>query len=270
MYGKYAEAGGFKIKKAGQRLTKSGIVQLKYIMCNKEGAPRHINIDTLDAKHSDKQKRNTTMHVTGCKARIRLELDIVSRKYKLVQFIAEHNHLLIPKEYKHFTKKQRRMTHGEKMFVVKAAKNKIGPTRAHNLLTSIKDILPDTVFYADTYYRDINVIPKQYILRRWTRDIIPPDLRRKRKRYGEKCKFEKQTNEATCVVDDCLFRLSNNVEKMGAFVEKMKTLKTEVEAEVPNPPSMGDVIAEYFAIFKQRTKQLTIQQGQATKEILQK
>ncbi|PWA88703.1 FAR1 DNA binding domain-containing protein [Artemisia annua] len=68
MYGKYAEAGGFQIKKAGQRLTKSGIVQLKYIMCNKEGAPRHINIDTLDAKHSDKQKRNTIMHVTGSKA----------------------------------------------------------------------------------------------------------------------------------------------------------------------------------------------------------
>ncbi|PWA58715.1 FAR1 DNA binding domain-containing protein [Artemisia annua] len=68
MYGNYAEARGFQIKKAGQRLTKSGIVQLKYIICNKEGAPRHINIDTLDAKHSDKQKRNTTMHVTGSKA----------------------------------------------------------------------------------------------------------------------------------------------------------------------------------------------------------
>ena len=65
MYSNYAEAGGFQIKKAGQKTTKSGIVQLKYIMCNKEGAPRHINIDTLDAKNSDRQKRNTTMHVTG-------------------------------------------------------------------------------------------------------------------------------------------------------------------------------------------------------------
>lgn len=34
--------------------------------------------------------------------------------------------------------------------------------------------------------RDIEVIPNQYILRRWTRDIIPPDLRRKTNRYGEK------------------------------------------------------------------------------------
>ncbi|PWA55693.1 FAR1 DNA binding domain-containing protein [Artemisia annua] len=77
MYSNYAEAGGLQIKKAGQKTTKSGIVTLKYLMCNKEGAPRHVNIDTLDAKHSGKQKTQTTIHVTGCKARIRLELDIV-------------------------------------------------------------------------------------------------------------------------------------------------------------------------------------------------
>ena len=88
-------------------------------------------------------------------------------------------------------------------------------------------------------------------MRRWTRDIIPPALRRKRNRYGEKnVEVERLTNEANSVVDDCLFRLSNNVEKMGNFVEKLKILKTEVEAEVPNPPSSktGDVIGEHYAI----------------------
>ncbi|PWA48617.1 FAR1 DNA binding domain-containing protein [Artemisia annua] len=114
MYSNYAEAGGFQIKKAGQKTTKSRIVTLKYLMCNKEGAPRHVNIDTLDAKHSGKQKRQTTIHVTClkplhvyacCKARIRLELDIVTRRYKLVKFVPEYNHMLLPKEYKHFTKK---------------------------------------------------------------------------------------------------------------------------------------------------------------------
>ncbi|PWA57679.1 FAR1 DNA binding domain-containing protein [Artemisia annua] len=65
MYSNYAEAAGFQIKKAGQKTNKSGIVTLKYLMCNKEGAPRHVNIDTLDAKHSGKQKRQTTIHVTG-------------------------------------------------------------------------------------------------------------------------------------------------------------------------------------------------------------
>nr|GEV94646.1 hypothetical protein [Tanacetum cinerariifolium] len=33
--------------------------------------------------------------------------------------------------------------------------------------------------------RDINVIPNQYILRRWTKDIIPPDLRDKETDMGK-------------------------------------------------------------------------------------
>ncbi|GKE29027.1 FAR1-related sequence 5-like protein, partial [Tanacetum coccineum] len=65
MYTKYAKIAGFEIKKGGQRLTKSGAVQHKYIYCNKEGIPKGINVDTLDPEYSDKQKRNTTTHVTG-------------------------------------------------------------------------------------------------------------------------------------------------------------------------------------------------------------
>lgn len=105
--------------------------------------------------------------------------------------------------------------------------------------------------------RDINFIPKQYILRRWTRDIIPPDLRRKRNRYGETNEeIQRLTNEATFLVDECLFRLSKDKVKMGSFVEKLKTLKTEVEDDVPNPPSKntGDVIGDHFAISNPETK----------------
>nr|GEY35923.1 hypothetical protein [Tanacetum cinerariifolium] len=42
MYMKYDEMAGFEIKKEGQRLTKSGAVQHKYIYCNKEGVPKDI------------------------------------------------------------------------------------------------------------------------------------------------------------------------------------------------------------------------------------
>ncbi|GJR69024.1 FAR1-related sequence 5-like protein [Tanacetum coccineum] len=160
MYTKYAEMGGFKVKKSGQRLTKSRVVKHKYIMCNKEGVPKGINIDTLDPEHSDKQKRNTTHHITGCKARIKLVLDIVSTKYKLVQFYPKHNHMLIPKEYKHFTKKQRKMTQAEKMFVVKAATNKIGATQAHSLLSSMKggyEYVHGTTDDFHNHHRDVNV-----------------------------------------------------------------------------------------------------------------
>nr|GEY57306.1 protein FAR1-related sequence 5-like [Tanacetum cinerariifolium] len=137
MYTKYADMAGFEVKKSGQRLTKFGAVQHKYIMCNREGVPKGINVDTIDPEYSDKPERNTTTHVTGCKARIKLVLNIVTGRYKL-EFHAKHNHMLISKEYKHLTKKQRKMTQGEKMFVVKAATNKIDATRAHNLLSSMK------------------------------------------------------------------------------------------------------------------------------------
>nr|GEU67547.1 hypothetical protein [Tanacetum cinerariifolium] len=46
MYTKYAEMTGFEIKKEGQRLTKSGAVQHKYIYCNKEGVPKAYFIDS--------------------------------------------------------------------------------------------------------------------------------------------------------------------------------------------------------------------------------
>ncbi|GJS74641.1 FAR1-related sequence 5-like protein [Tanacetum coccineum] len=160
MYSKYAEIGGFEVKKSGQRLTKSGVVKHKYIMCNREGVPKSINVGTLDPEYSEKQKRNTTTHVTGCKARIKLVLDIVSGRYKLDQFYPKHNHMLIPKEYKHFTKKQRKMTQAEKMFVVKAATNKIGATRAHNLLSSMKggyEYVHGTTDDFKNHQRDVNV-----------------------------------------------------------------------------------------------------------------
>ncbi|GJS90686.1 FAR1-related sequence 5-like protein [Tanacetum coccineum] len=160
MYMKYAEIRGFEVKKSGQRLTKSGAVKHKYIMCNKEGVPKGINVDTLDPEYSDKQKRNTTTHVIGCKARIKLVLNIVTGRYKLQQFHAKHNHMLIPKEYKHFTKKQRKMTQGEKIFVVKAATNKIGTTRAHNLLSSMKggyEYVHKTTDDFKNHQRDVNV-----------------------------------------------------------------------------------------------------------------
>jgi len=67
---------------------------------------------------------------------------------------------------------------------------------------------------------------------------------------------ERLTNEVTCLLDDCLFRLGSDVVKMGEFVEKMKKLKKEVQDEVPNAPSgkTADVIGEHFAISKPEKK----------------
>ncbi|PWA90354.1 FAR1 DNA binding domain, Zinc finger, SWIM-type, MULE transposase domain, FHY3/FAR1 family [Artemisia annua] len=62
-------------------------------------------------------------------------------------------------------------------------------------------------------FKNCNVqkIPNQYLLRRWLRDLIPPGLRRKKNRYGEK--NENVANlvvQATSLVDDCCQILRND------------------------------------------------------------
>ncbi|GKF34559.1 hypothetical protein Tco_0107759, partial [Tanacetum coccineum] len=41
--------------------------------------------------------------------------------------------------------------------------------------------------------------------------------------------------EATSIVDHCVHLLSKDEPRLGAFVEKLKSLKKEVEADCPNP-----------------------------------
>ncbi|GJT56940.1 hypothetical protein Tco_0991994 [Tanacetum coccineum] len=75
-------------------------------------------------------------------------------------------------------------------------------------------------------------------MRRWTKNLIPAALRNKRNRYGEKnVVVENYVNEATSIVDHCVHLLSKDEPRLDAFVEKLKSLKKEVEADCPNPPS---------------------------------
>nr|GEZ40460.1 protein FAR1-related sequence 5 [Tanacetum cinerariifolium] len=85
---------------------------------------------------------------------------------------------------------------------------------------------------------NVEMIPQQYILRRWTKNLIPVALRNKRNIYGEKnVVVENFVNEATSIVDHCVHLLSKDEPRLGAFVEKLKSLKKDVEADCPNPPS---------------------------------
>ncbi|GKA54547.1 putative reverse transcriptase domain-containing protein [Tanacetum coccineum] len=102
----------------------------------------------------------------------------------------------------------------------------------------------DMFFKKDGLYKvlrnnaNVEMIPQQYILRHWTKNLIPAALRNKRNIYGEKnVVVENYANEATSIVDHCVHLLSKDEPRLGAFVEKLKSLKKEVEADCPNPPS---------------------------------
>ena len=100
---------------------------------------------------------------------------------------------------------------------------------------------------------NVEMIPQQYILRRWTKNLVPATLRNKRNRYGEKnVVVENFANEATSIVDHCVHLLSKDETRLGAFVEKLKSLKKDVEADCPNPPSKNktDILEQLVGVPK--------------------
>ncbi|GJY43097.1 FAR1-related sequence 5-like protein [Tanacetum coccineum] len=70
------------------------------------------------------------------------------------------------------------------------------------------------------------------------KNLIPATLRNKRNMYGEKnVVVENFSYEETSIVDHCVHLLSKDEPRLGAFVEKLKLLKKNVETDCLNPPS---------------------------------
>ncbi|GJY68164.1 protein FAR1-related sequence 5, partial [Tanacetum coccineum] len=114
------------------------VAYMKYAAEAGMGCPKGIHVDTLDLGNNEKQKRNSNLHITGCKARAVFNLDTRTRKFVLKVFDTIHNHELEREEYKHLSKTERQLTYMEQAFIVKPASVNIGATRAHHFLTGIK------------------------------------------------------------------------------------------------------------------------------------
>ncbi|GKC08605.1 FAR1-related sequence 5-like protein [Tanacetum coccineum] len=158
-YMKYAAEAGFVIRRSCQKRLRNGDVKQKYLVCNRKGCPKGIHVDTLDLENSDKQKRNSNLHITGCKARVVFNLDPRTRKFVLNVFDTIHNHELEREEFKHLSKRERQLTYLEQAFIVKAASVNIGATRAHHLLTGIKGsylLVHGTTVDFKNFFRSVN------------------------------------------------------------------------------------------------------------------
>nr|GFA00540.1 hypothetical protein [Tanacetum cinerariifolium] len=81
----------------------------------------------------------------------------------------------------------------------------------------------------------LEVIPDKYILKRWTRDLLPPHIRRKKQMFGfEGGRYIECSATVYSAVDYCLKLLAKDEDKLLQFVENVKRLKTEVEEANPN------------------------------------
>ncbi|GJS18438.1 RNA-directed DNA polymerase, eukaryota [Tanacetum coccineum] len=139
MYRKYASEAGFGVRLSCQKRLKCGYVKQMYIVCNREGCPKDVWLNTLDPKKNDRQVRSSNFGVCGCKACVLFDMVPHTTKYTLTTFYVEHNHDLDRVDYRNLSKAERKLTYNEQLFIIKAANANIGSVRAHNLYTGLKD-----------------------------------------------------------------------------------------------------------------------------------
>ncbi|GKB96534.1 FAR1-related sequence 5-like protein, partial [Tanacetum coccineum] len=154
-YLKYAAEARFVVRRSCQKRLRNGDVKQKYLVCNRKG----IYINTLDLENSEKQKRNSNLHITGCKARAVFNLDPRTRKFVLNVFDTIQNHELEREVFKHLSKRERQLTYSEQAFIVKAASVNICATRTHHLLTGIKGsylLVHGTTVDFKNFFRSVN------------------------------------------------------------------------------------------------------------------
>ncbi|GJX82541.1 FAR1-related sequence 5-like protein, partial [Tanacetum coccineum] len=88
----------------------------------------------------------------------------------------------------------------------------------------------------------LEVIPDKYILKRWTRDLLPPHIRRKKQMFGfEGGRYMECSATVYSAVEYCLNLLAKDEGKLIEFVENVKRLKTEVEEANPNAKQLSKI-----------------------------
>nr|XP_043625530.1 protein FAR-RED IMPAIRED RESPONSE 1-like [Erigeron canadensis] len=107
--------------------------------------------------------------------------------------------------------------------------------------------------------KDIEEIPEKYILRRWRKDLVPPGMRTRRRRYGESSEeCEKLANELHFIVENCISMLSKDEAKLSVLVEKVRELKDEIEDNVSNSRTKKtkEVILDFLGVEQPETREV--------------
>nr|XP_043633023.1 protein FAR1-RELATED SEQUENCE 5-like [Erigeron canadensis] len=83
--------------------------------------------------------------------------------------------------------------------------------------------------------KNVQEIPKEYISKRWRRDVLPRHLLHDKHRYGRRNdEADKIATEAFENLELCFSKLRNNPEKLSDFVSKLNKLTEDTLADLPN------------------------------------
>ncbi|KAK9062811.1 hypothetical protein SSX86_020001 [Deinandra increscens subsp. villosa] len=115
----------------------------------------------------------------------------------------------------------------------------------------------------------VNVIPDEYVLRRWRKGALPHDIYKKQ----QKCVTENDVKDelfqnAVSIVESCVSRLRGDTGKMKLFVDKLEMMRNEIFTEIPNEPDVNSnhqIFKTYLDVSSPEKVQVTVPEGARNK-----
>ncbi|KAK9684739.1 hypothetical protein RND81_10G228600 [Saponaria officinalis] len=123
----YGRKMGFDVRKKYNNTDKNKIITSSRFVCSKEGFRQ------VDNKRNHIVKNPRAERRTGCMAQIGFVLDREDGKYKVQDFISEHNHILHSQETAHLMSTHRKISEVQALAIELADASGIKPKAAHEL-----------------------------------------------------------------------------------------------------------------------------------------
>ncbi|KAK2402304.1 protein FAR1-RELATED SEQUENCE [Trifolium repens] len=129
-YNEYSKRIGFGIRREYvNKSKKDGVLTSRRFTCFKE------DIRGVDKRRQPKGERHRAETRTGCQARMVISLDRKIEKYKVVDFVAQHNHPLQPQEYVHMIRSHRRISEAQASQIVLGDESGLRPKDLHEYIS---------------------------------------------------------------------------------------------------------------------------------------
>ncbi|XP_047942783.1 uncharacterized protein LOC125189561 [Salvia hispanica] len=134
-YDAYARATGFDTRKHGNKASRE-LVTWQYLVCNRQGVKKGIEIDQIHAREGFITKRRRTSKRCGCKARVSLKYVFEGSfvGYVVHEFVDVHNHSLIELPLRRWMHLNRKLDEVHRKFIWDCTKANISPTMTFKFL----------------------------------------------------------------------------------------------------------------------------------------